>query len=113
MLTAYIRHPDCLKPDPGEMHPEQPARLRAIDDQLLASGLLSYLDCHDAPQATLEQIERSLLRQALDRAGGVRTRAAQYLGLSFRSFRYRLQKIGMGGAELGDEDDAPAAPRAR
>lgn len=64
-------------------------------------------------EATLEQIERSLLRQALDRAGGVRTRAAQYLGLSFRSFRYRLQKIGMGGAELGDEDDAPAVPRAR
>ena len=64
-------------------------------------------------EATLEQIERSLLRQALDRAGGVRTRAAQYLGLSFRSFRDRLQKIGMGGAELGDEDDAPAAPRAR
>ncbi len=58
MLTAYIRHPDCLKPNPGELHPEHPARLRAIDDQLLASGLLSYLDCHDAPQATLEQIER-------------------------------------------------------
>jgi len=63
-------------------------------------------------EAHLEQIERSLLRQALDRAGGVRTRAAQSLGLSFRSFRYRLQKLGMGGADLPDEDDShPPRPR--
>ena len=51
----------------------------------------------------LERIERSLIRQALERSGGVRTRAAQILGLTFRSLRYRLQKLGMAG-----EGDAEA-----
>ncbi|MFO0607143.1 MAG: sigma-54 dependent transcriptional regulator [Polyangiales bacterium] len=50
-------------------------------------------------EATLERIERSLIRQALERANGVRTQAAKVLGLSFRSLRYRLQKLGMAQGE--------------
>jgi len=42
----------------GEHHPESPARLRAIDDQLIASGLLSFLQHYDAPLATFEQLAR-------------------------------------------------------
>jgi len=40
----------------------------------------------------LENTERALLRKALERSGGVKTEAAKLLGLSFRSFRHRLQK---------------------
>ncbi|MHB1292518.1 MAG: histone deacetylase family protein [Sulfuricella sp.] len=58
MHTAYITHPDCLRHDMGAHHPESPARLRAIDDQLIASGLLSFLQHHDAPLATFEQLAR-------------------------------------------------------
>jgi two-component system, NtrC family, response regulator PilR len=43
----------------------------------------------------IEGIERDLLSQALRRAGGVQTRAADLLQTSFRSFRYRLQKYGL------------------
>ena len=58
-------------------------------------------------EATLEDIERSLIRQALERAKGVRTHAATHLGLTFRSFRYRLQKLGMAGGEAAPgESDA-------
>jgi len=39
--------------------------------------------------------ERGLLLEALQRAGGVKKRAAKLLGVSFRSFRYRLQKLGL------------------
>ena len=39
--------------------------------------------------------ERALLTQALDQSGGVKKRAAQLLGVSFRSFRYRLEKLGL------------------
>jgi two-component system response regulator PilR (NtrC family) len=39
--------------------------------------------------------ERGLLLEALRRAGGVKKRAAQLLGISFRSFRYRLEKLGL------------------
>jgi two-component system response regulator PilR (NtrC family) len=52
----------------------------------------------------LEQVlgdyERSLIRDALRRSGGVKKRAASLLGISFRSFRYRLEKLGLDGSDL-------------
>ena len=39
-----------------------------------------------------ENAERTLLQKALEKSGGVKTEAAKLLGLSFRSFRHRLQK---------------------
>jgi two-component system response regulator PilR (NtrC family) len=48
----------------------------------------------------LDALERRYLLAALERAKGVKTKAAQELGLSFRSFRYRLAKQG-----LADRDD--------
>jgi two-component system response regulator PilR (NtrC family) len=47
--------------------------------------------------------ERGLILEALDRTGGVKKRAASLLGVSFRSFRYRLDKLGLDGAGA-DED---------
>jgi acetoin utilization deacetylase AcuC-like enzyme len=58
LLTGYITHPDCLKHDMGAGHPESPARLRAIEDQLIASGLMPFLQHHDAPLVTFEQLTR-------------------------------------------------------
>lgn len=43
-------------------------------------------------EAILENAEKTLLRKALEKSGGVKTEAAKLLGLSFRSFRHRLQK---------------------
>ena len=43
----------------------------------------------------LAQVERELLREALGRTAGVKKKAAQLLGVSFRSFRYRLEKLGL------------------
>jgi len=45
-------------------------------------------------EATLDGIERRLLRAALERSDGVQTRAAELLKMSFRQFRYKLQKRG-------------------
>jgi two-component system, NtrC family, response regulator PilR len=47
-------------------------------------------------QAHLDRIERSILEQALSRAGGVKTEAARHLSLTFRSLRYRLAKYRIG-----------------
>ena len=58
MHTAYITHPACLKHDMGPDHPECPARIHAVEDQLIASGLLPFLDRHEAPRASKEQLER-------------------------------------------------------
>ena len=40
----------------------------------------------------LERIEQRYVEAALERTAGVQTRAAELLGLSFRQFRYKLQK---------------------
>ena len=53
-------------------------------------------------EARLSALERRYLERALDAAGGNRTAAARLLGVSFRSFRYRLIKFGM--AHEGDAD---------
>jgi acetoin utilization deacetylase AcuC-like enzyme len=42
----------------GAGHPECPARIQAIEDQLIASGLLPFLDHHDAPMASDEVLAR-------------------------------------------------------
>jgi two-component system response regulator AtoC len=41
----------------------------------------------------LEEVERSLVRQAIERSGGNQTRAAALLGISRDQLRYRLKKI--------------------
>ena len=58
MQTAYLSHPLCLKHEMGSHHPECPARIHAIEDQLIASGLMDYLQHHDAPEVTREQLLR-------------------------------------------------------
>ena len=58
MTIAYITHPGCLLHDAGSGHPESPARLRAIEDQLIASGLIGYLSHAEAPAASRAQLER-------------------------------------------------------
>jgi two-component system response regulator PilR (NtrC family) len=44
-------------------------------------------------EATLQRIEQRYMQLALDRVGGVQTRAAELLRVSFRQFRYKLQKF--------------------
>lgn len=51
----------------GEGHPEQPARLGAISDQLLVRRLDDFLVHHDAPRATVEQLARVHPREYIER----------------------------------------------
>ena len=53
----------------------------------------------------LDDAERRFLLEALQKANGVKMRAAELLGLSFRSFRYRLAKHG-----LGETDESRTPP---
>ena len=58
MPVAFITHPDCALHDMGHLHPESPARLGAIQDQLIVSGLDASLRHYDAPLATCAQLYR-------------------------------------------------------
>ena len=53
----------------------------------------------------LADFERAWVIRALEHTGGVRKRAATALGISFRSLRYRLAKLGIDKG--GDGDDEP------
>jgi len=54
-------------------------------------------------EAYLNDIRSRLMRQALERASNVQTRAAALLGMTFRSFRYYAKKLGLTSGS-GDED---------
>ncbi len=58
LLTAFASHPDCLKHETGDIHPESAARLRAIEDHLIESQLFYLLRHLDAPLATRDQLLR-------------------------------------------------------
>jgi two-component system response regulator PilR (NtrC family) len=74
LLTACLQRPDS-------------SAASVITDQLPPDGI--------DLESMVSQLERKLLLQALDRSGGIKKRAAQLLGLNFRSFRYRLEKYGL------------------
>jgi two-component system response regulator PilR (NtrC family) len=58
-----------------------------------------YPEIFDVEGASLDtmvdRIEKDLLLKALERAEGNKTEAAKLLNISFRSFRYRLDKHGI------------------
>ena len=67
--------------DLGDTHPSK----KAVNLSQIPEGGFELDDY-------LTQVERELLFRALDQAGGVRKKAAELLGMSFRQFRYRLAK---------------------
>ncbi len=64
--------------DMGEVTPAAPATPGGAD-------LQEYLD----------QVERHVIEEALEKSGGNRTAAARALGVTFRSLRYRLERLGI------------------
>jgi two-component system, NtrC family, response regulator PilR len=53
----------------------------------------------------ISDYERTWVLRALDQTGGVRKRAAVLLGISFRSLRYRLEKLGIDKGDASEEPD--------
>ncbi|MGB9082609.1 MAG: sigma-54 dependent transcriptional regulator [Desulfuromonadaceae bacterium] len=47
----------------------------------------------------LEELEKKYLLKALEKTGGAKKKAGELLGMSFRSFRYRLAKFGLDSGE--------------
>jgi acetoin utilization deacetylase AcuC-like enzyme len=59
MTTGYFSHADCLAHDMGPGHPECPARIHAIEDQLRATGLDALLVAQNVPLASNEDLARA------------------------------------------------------
>ena len=58
MATALLTHPDCVRHEMGDGHPESPERLKSVLRALESSGLAAKLRAVEAPAATREQLER-------------------------------------------------------
>jgi DNA-binding NtrC family response regulator len=69
-----------------------PPAIRVCGEENAASGLTPTL------AAQVEELERRMIREALDASGGVRTRAAEKLGISERNLRYKMEKYGIAGS---------------
>jgi DNA-binding NtrC family response regulator len=70
--------------------PVSPAPVTAVSQP--AEGAALYFRLPDEG-IDLEQVELSLVRQAIERSAGNQTRAAELLGVSRDQLRYRLKKI--------------------
>ncbi|MEJ1990647.1 MAG: histone deacetylase family protein [Maritimibacter sp.] len=57
-MLGFISHFDCHDHITGSLHPDTPARLEAITNQLIASGMDYVLRHYDAPQVSREALER-------------------------------------------------------
>jgi two-component system response regulator PilR (NtrC family) len=67
-------------------------------------GVVKRFDLHAAVEISedgidlepaLENLEKQYLIKALEKSGGSKTKAAELLGMSFRSYRYKLTKYGL------------------
>ncbi|AKJ68673.1 acetylspermidine deacetylase [Pandoraea thiooxydans] len=59
MATGFYTHPDCVLHEMGEWHPECPARLQAIEDQLIAGRIDGLLERREAPLVAEADILRA------------------------------------------------------
>lgn len=46
-------------------------------------------------ESILGEVEKAYLEKAIEQSGGVKKKAAELLGITFRSIRYRLKKLGI------------------
>ncbi|MEC7120044.1 MAG: sigma-54 dependent transcriptional regulator [Pseudomonadota bacterium] len=72
----------------------EPNAARPTAIELPAEGLENHL----------QQIEKQIILRALELSHWNRTLAAKKLGMSFRSLRYRLKKLGLGTDDDGDDE---------
>jgi two-component system response regulator PilR (NtrC family) len=77
---------------------------------LSSSGIIDVADLQISPECeigvasgrvgetlddTLNRVERQAILDALVKTGGNRTAAARLLGVTFRSLRYRIERLGI------------------
>jgi two-component system response regulator PilR (NtrC family) len=116
--AAPVLEPEALRrlreySFPGNVRELENVLERAVtlsDGKHIAAGELQLRGDHSVPAAAaptaavpgsegfeqqMEEIERRAIREALEKARYNKTRAAVLLGMSFRSLRYRIKKLGI------------------
>jgi two-component system, NtrC family, response regulator PilR len=104
-LENVIERAVALERSPTVLPESLPAQLRTPGETVAEAGAAStmLLDLPPLPdlgegfdlEARGEDFYRHYIALALERAGGVQVKAAEMLGMSFRSFRYYAKKFNL------------------
>lgn len=94
---AFVLGGEVMLPEhlPEQVKNPESAETNASTEEtqiIVAENLSFPVDLDDI----LADLEKRYLEKALIESEGVKKRAAELLGINFRSFRYRLQKFGIG-----------------
>jgi two-component system, NtrC family, response regulator PilR len=95
-LENTIERAVALEATPAVLSDSLPAAIRgeAVPDDTQESAVALPSGGFDL-EAHVKDIERRYIAEALQRAGGVQVKAADLLGMSFRSFRYYVKKYNL------------------
>jgi len=80
--------------------------LRDVGSQLNKRRAEPVASPYELPEDGIdfEQLEKELIQKAMQRAGGVATKAARLLKMNYKAFLYRLEKFGIRAGEAPREE---------
>ena len=94
-LENVIERAVALEATPSILPDSLPATIRGEVVKAAPNGIEPLPESGFDLEAHVKEIERGYIAEALKRAGGVQVKAAELLGMSFRSFRYYVKKYNL------------------
>src|SRR3954471_13151267 len=94
-LENVLERAVALEKTPAVLPESLPASIRGTAAKNGSHGPEPLPESGFDLEAHVKEIERVYIAQALERAGGVQVKAAEMLGMSFRSFRYYVKKYNL------------------
>jgi len=85
----------ALEPTPTILPDSLPAMIRGNTPHVPTATAQGLPAAGFDLEAHVKEIERGYIAEALKKAGGVQVKAAELLGMSFRSFRYYVKKYNL------------------
>ena len=94
-LENVMERAVALEATPAILPESLPAGIRGDTPRAPAASADGLPESGFDLEAHVKEIERGYIAEALKRAGGVQVKAAELLGMSFRSFRYYVKKYNL------------------
>jgi len=94
-LENVMERAVALEPTPAILPDSLPAGIRGDSPRAAPAPVDGLPESGFDLEAHVKEIERGYIAEALKRAGGVQVKAAELLGMSFRSFRYYVKKYNL------------------
>jgi two-component system response regulator PilR (NtrC family) len=94
-LENVLERAVALEQTPSILADSLPASVRGDAPRVPATNVDDLPEAGFDLEAHVKEIERGYIAEALKKAGGVQVKAAELLGMSFRSFRYYVKKYNL------------------